>query len=423
MGAGESDLSSTIKAEWAYKSRTYTAQIETVSPEQGTVSIRVIALPEKHPTVTIPLAGFGINKAKSSWVRYMPQKGEFVEVSFGPKNEVYLENYLAYGEEPDPTSEDGQSGSPTSLVGGYATVQKKANRFEDGLSDFQQLAEGEWDMRSKGGAYIRGFAQGPLLFRSGGMVTMRLDKGRDEIATRATTHSLCGDGVDVQFGDVKRVQPPALTSSPVIPAPPVLIVVPDAPTGAAKEWRVRVGKAVTAGPTPLLYEEHAGYIADDDLPYTVTAHSGTTLPLRYLKRLRDDTGLAFDVLKIEVDHLGNVKVVQNDVAVVGGVEIVGGELAPLVLSFNEINLTAADVAGVGGNIAIDASMALDLTGTMGVNINAGGAADEPMVRGTTLTTLIKAITVPTALGPSGPPLNLTSFGVLGTDLSLLAKVK
>ena len=413
-----------LQAEWSYKSRTFTAQIKTVDCAAGTCKIRIIGS-EEEVTAQIPLSGLSANAFRSSWQRYMPQKKEFVKVCFGPLNQCEIVGYSAFGEEPDPTSADGRAGSPSSFIGAYATMQKIATRptpsDQEGLGDFVQLKEGEWDMRTKGGAYVRGFDTGTLLLRAGGMVKLQLDKGRDEITSRGTLHGFCGDGTDNRFGEVKRPLGDATQlPSPLDPTNPLTATHVPHPLGINKEWRVVVGYQALPLPAPTLtlYKHEIGHVVDND---GIIEMGESGLPLRHRVRWYNDTGDTIvptnETLRVEVDHFGNVAVVQADSALLGGVDVQGGLGSPLTVTFNEINVSS-QLATV-----IEAQTTLDLSGTAGVNINAGGAADQAIPRGDILTGLIKLITVPTALGPSGPPLNAAAFGVPGSDLSLLAKVK
>lgn len=412
---GEVSTQKLVKAEWEFKNRCYTAQIKTVDTSRGTCRVDIIGLQEECDA-QIPLNGLSANTFRSSWQRYMPQSGEFVKVAFGPLNQVDLLGYSAYGEEPDPTSEDGRSGSPNEFIGGYATMQKDGIKRLNGMGDFVELAEGEWDMRSKGGAYIRGFAQGQLVMRSGGSVTLRLDKGRDEIVTRTSTHNLGGDGVELLFGEVKVLQPPQLGTQSLSDS--LANAGPPPGTKVSKEYRLTIGKTTANPLLPLkLAEFRAGRLVGA-LGIDVLQDS-TSLPLRYQGVMYDDTGLTAiptsENLRVEVDNLGNILVKQGDTAVLGGLEIRGGVLSPLDVSFNEINVSS-QLATV-----IEAQTTLDLSGLTGVNVNAGGAADQAMLRGDALSTyLTTKLSVTTALGPSGPALLPL---VPGAELSVLAKVK
>jgi hypothetical protein len=418
----EPDLAQLLRAEWSFKSRTFTAQVNTVDPERGVVKIQVIGT-EEELEATIPLGGLSLNAFRSSWQRYMPQKKEFVKVCFGPLNQVEIVGYSAFGEQPDPTAKDGRSGSPSSFIGAYATAQKIANRSspsdQEGLGDFVQLKEGEFDSRSKGGAYIRGFDTGTLLFRAGGMVKLQMDKGRDEIVTRARTHGFCGDGTDNRFGEIKRpLGDPTQLPSPLDPTNPLTATHVPHPTGINKEWRVVVGYQALPLPAPplTLYQREIGHVVDND---GIIEMGDSGLPLRHRARWYNDSGDTIiptnETLKVEVDHLGNVAVLQGDSAVLGGVKVAGGALSPLEVTFNEINVSSQLAT------TIEAQTTLDLSGLTGVNINAGGAADQAVVRGDDLNLyLTTKLTVPTALGPSGPS---TVPLMAGTELSLLAKVK
>lgn len=81
----------------------------------------------------------------------------------------------------------------------------------------------------------------------------------------------------------------------------------------------------------------------------------------------------------------------------------------------------APISGIGESLRIgkegaDPAIVLHEDG----RIEIGEGATEPLILGQTLVSLLQALTVPTALGPSGPPINA---GAMPSALSPLGRVK
>lgn len=377
-----------LQNETGFLNRTITAQITEVNPETGVVKVRPLGM-HQELQATIPLGGLSINGFKSSWSRYMPQRLDFVKISYGPLAQCEIVGAATYGEEADPTSTDGRSGSRVPFVGGYSTIQKKANNGLDGLSDFVQLKPGEWDMRSSGGAYLRGRDNGTLTLTGGALVRLDLSKNRDEIVSRAKLNVLSGDGSELRIGTVKRLVPGVdlLPSEATFPHP----------GGVDKEYQAVVGTTLPTGTTTVIFESRAGHLVgstgvDPEL------HSGTQLPLRSRSRWFNDVPVTpIETLSVEVDNIGNVLVTQSEQAVPGGMEIQGGAASPLTVSFLNIDLNANEEAGI-----------INLSSQF-LNLNAGGTADSPVPRGTELKAFLDgfaqafdAHTHDTSIGPTGP---------------------
>lgn len=398
-----------LQNEVKFLNRTYVAQVTEVNPETGVLKVRPVGTRQEFDA-TVPLYGLSIQGFRSSWMRYMPQRQDFVKVCFGPLNQCEVVSMATFGEEVDPTSTEGRSGSRIPFVGGYATIQKKANNALDGLSDFAQLKPGEWDMRSAGGAYIRGRDNGTLTLTGGAIVRFDLSKNRDEICSRAKLNILGGDGSDLRIGTVKRLVP----GVDLLPSEATF----SHPGGVDKEYRAIVGTTLPTGTTASLFESRAGHLVDDT-GVAPDTQGGTQLPLRSRVRWFDDTPTTpQQTLSVEVDNLGNVRVVQADLAVPGGVEIVGGAASPLSVSFLNIDITANAQSGTA-----------NLSGQF-VNLNAGGTADTPIPRGNELKAYLDgfsqafdAHTHATSMGPSGPASTAGVGPLPATALSTNAMVK
>ncbi|APU88893.1 hypothetical protein Rctr197k_074 [Virus Rctr197k] len=383
--------------EWAFKSRTYTGQVKGVDTANGRLTVELLGSRERY-TVDAPVQGLSIRGMKSSWQRHMPQVRDYVDVSFGPDNRPHLVRMTSWM-----LAEDS---------GGWAQATAAAAQNSTTFGTiWRSLAQGEFDLRSAGGAGYYFSAGGHAVLEAGATV-IELDKRRSESFGNAGLWVRRGDGVELRFGDVKRLLPGTFDETPVTIAGPIVPNPAGAP--AAKEWKRTLSYLTPPLGVPVLYldVEEAGDVRDDlGIP---VLQSSTSLPLRFRRRLYDATGLT-PALTVEVDATGNVKVTQGDLAVVGGLEVAGGALSPLQTSFFSATHETQT------SMALAAGTTLDLGGDAGVNVNAGGAADSAMVRGDQLSTyLLTTLSVMTAWGPSGPAIiGLTP----GVELSLLGKLK
>lgn len=380
--------------EWAFKSRTFTGQILGIDEENGKLTVQILGSRQKYD-VDAPVFGLSVRGVKSSWMRHMPQVRDYVDISFGPDNRPRLHRVTTWKFRSD--------------SGAWEEIAKTAAANDGNLGlVWRKLRQGEFDLRSSGGAGYYFTADGHATIEAG-PTSIELDKNRSESFGNAGLWVRRGDGVELRYGDVKRLLPGTFEESSV--GTPGL---PPNPTAAApKEWkRVLSFKTPPLGTPVLNIEiEEAGDVRDD-LGVPVVGPYGT--PLRYRRRFFDASGL-IEALKVEVDALGNTKVTQADLAVPGGLEVTLGALSPLkTAAFSQTHEAQT-------SMALSAQTTMDLTGLTGVNINAGGTADSVMVRGTELAVYFASkLSVLTAFGPSGPAIVPLAPGV---ELSLLAKVK
>jgi hypothetical protein len=382
-----------VQEDWQFRNRTYTAQVRGVDTLNGTITVDLIGSRERY-TVDIP-AQISASGITSSWARSMPSVNDYVEIGFGPRNNAYAIRMTTWNLGKD--------------NGGYKLLSDAAAKGIGSLDlIFRELKQGEHDLRSSGGAgYF--FTQDGHAAIEAGPTNIQLDKNRSESVGEAGMWHRFGDGVDVRYGDVKRIALPTDFEESIPPPNPASMLKP-------KEWRVELSVLSPPLGTPKLtyYTEEAGDIRDDTglIPQL---QSGTGLPLRYRKTLQDATGLV-PVLTVEVDVRGNIQVTQGVTATpAGGINIVGGATAPFMASFFKAEIDTKT------SFKVAATTTCDIGGMTAVNINAGGAADSSMVRGDQLAIYFaRKLSVLTAFGPSGPavvPL------MPGSELSLLAKVK
>ena len=349
--------------EWAFKSRTHTGQIRHVDTTNGTLTVDLIGSRERY-TVDIPVQGLSFRGLASSWQRHMPQEGDFVEIGFGPSNRAYAVRVTTFLQQRS--------------SGGYKLFADRAAQDAAFGRAFIPLDEGEFDLRSAGssGYYFSNTGHATVF---AGAVAVELDKLRNESVGTGNLWIRSGDGTEVRYGDVKRLLPGQFLETPVATNPAV--------AAAPKEWSVEVGKATLAA-TLLFYTETAGDVRDalgEPVP-----QGGTGQPLRYERTLYDPTGTS-EILSVEVDVLGNVRVTQADTATLGGLDVSLGQAAPLSVAAGRVAVSART-----GNIGLTAAGQVQLAG-------GGGTASDGVVLGSALSLyLTTQLSVLTAFGPSGP---------------------
>lgn len=376
--------------EWAFKSRTFTGQIVGIDEENGKLSVQLLGSRQKYD-VDAPVVGLSVRGVKSSWMRHMPQVRDYVDISFGPDNRPKLHRVTAWKFRSD--------------SGGWAEIAKAAAANDGNLGlVWRKLKQGEFDCRSSGGAGYYFTADGHAVLEAG-PTAIELDKNRFESFGTAGLWVRRGDGVEVRFGDVKRLLTGTFEETSAVVNP----------TGAVKpkEWFVEVGYPTPPAGTPkcVFYREQAGDVRDSlGAPVLLAGQ-----PLRYRKQLFNAAGLV-ETLTVEVDALGNTKVTHAATAVPGGLEIAGGSLSPFKLSYGSVEVNATTTA------TIKATTTAKVEGTAALELASGGlAATHPMVYGDLLMTAFNAHVHATAFGPTiGPPVPVL-LGP-GVDMSLTTKV-
>lgn len=272
------------EGESAFNNRTVIGQILNLGPDEGLMTVRLTSGPILKMVIPLlglsyPLSnrdGSGLLRpgTRASWMRYMPQFGDYVKVSFGLDGRPEAIGPASWGDLPS------EAGLPGHL-GGYAQLSRARDRGE--LGEFAALRPGEWDMRSSGGAYIKGSEFGTLTL-AGGSVTMLLKREADEIDARAGLLRFRSTGCEMRLGDVKRTSAGGFQEE----------VVP----GSSKELSLTVAEAGAPAPAPPTeyYTFKAGDIRDSGgMLWTSTA--GAPLRLQeevtgYYTRQVDTQGVA-----------------------------------------------------------------------------------------------------------------------------------
>lgn len=338
---GDKPIRYQLQSEQQVHNRVHIGQIVAVDTATGTCKVAVHGTPQEF-TAVIPTQAISLNQAngfKSSWQRYMPSRYSYVKIGYGLDNRPQLLGMATWGHA-------GATNGP--YIAGYAQAQERANRGADGLSDFVQLREGEWDMRSSGNAYLHGSDKGRLLL-AGGAVRAELRKEEDEFDLRSgLTRISNGAGSTIRLGTIKRaLGPSALTETEI--------------TGSTNEYSVRV-ETGTALSVPM-YEARIGDVRN----FFGVPELGLA-PLRARYSYYDPTG-ALTAFEATVDQLGNITGTHGSAAVSGL------SLSGLTSQLN------TDYLGTTINSLIATNVTADVRVALGTEL-----AIEPVVKGLTWTT-------------------------------------
>lgn len=370
--------------EWQFLNRTYIAQITGINEADGTASVVFLdGLCATRDGLELPWLGFSMNGQKSSWLRYMPQVadksttasggevgggGDLVYVVFGPHNEARIVGYCT------------QPGMYAGFVGQKTSAPKTVPR-----GDFVDLRQGEWDLRSSGGAYILGQNSGALTLSAGPTVRVLLDKQNNESRAEGGLWKVASNGSFTRLGDIKRKLLLTDFKETDVSSPAVLVLASLDPLKAAeagvlspfvaldpasKEWwlHFETPPALPLGPSTLIVDEQLGACRDSiGLPYfSSVAPVPSTIPLRYRRKIWDVGTLSVAPLQTaaysnEIDALGNQSVVFG----LGStkVEVDGGPLTAASASFLSVDVTATTSISLTG----EAEASLSSLGTTSVS--------------------------------------------------------
>ena len=355
-----------LQSESAIKDRLFTAQVQGVRTREGILVVRPIGAVENEE-VTIPMF-LSVARGASSWARYMPQKFDHVVIGFDNLNKAYLVGM-----------------APRPLGPGYEQFAQLQEEPALGWRQFQQLSEGEWDLRSSGGVYVHGSANGTLTMASG-LTSAILDKRNEEVrlqGTLRTTSQLTRSCI----GSVmrKKTSDDARTSA-----------VGSAPTLQPKEWYTRVETSFPSSSVDtaagVLFEQTAGNV----YPQSVVAEgdetsaamtSSQSQPLRLYQTIYEAGG---DVARsVSVDAQGNtaVRYGANATSL-----ILAGLNGAAVLDVEADIQSLSVSAGAGITLTATSDAALD-----GQRVLLGGGG-EKAVKGDTLKSILVAFATALEVG-------------------------
>jgi len=266
--------------------RVHRAVVTDVFVNEGTANVLFERLPYNRK-VTWPLLGLSVpssrdtddtSATRSSWGRYVPQKGDILIIAFGNDGVAYAIGYhdIAYGKM-DQLDEENES------RGGIGWGESSGR---------PTLKPGDWDFKSARNSklYLGGLAK-----LASGPHAIVLDKPNGNI-TIATTlaHGRYGEASETRQGGARRRVLPTDTSETEIYS---------ARGGVAQEINnsVKFGTGVPGGTE--IARESIGDVIDEDLSTTMQGEAGQYV--RKLIQLKDLAGL-MDVYTEKIDTGGNV---------------------------------------------------------------------------------------------------------------------
>ncbi len=346
-------------------------------PERGTVDVVIFdGLGIERKNLEIPWSGFSMNGHRSSWVRYMPQMRAKRGDNDVPGGDLVYVAFTIRGE---------------ARIIGFATWPGDYDRFERSKvdkgtkmpkGDFAVLKQGEWDLRSCGGAYIYGQKDGQLLLAAGPLVQARFNKVEDEGRLEASLWKFGGAGSFVKIGAVKRQITGELKERNLSALDPT----------ATKEFYVHLENTLSAGASVDIADYEFGAVRNSlGVPVVGSVGSPPAL-LRERKTIYNVDGLT-ESYKSEIDVLGNHHVSYGTTAT--KIQIDGG--AP---TDAEVNLLGAELNTTAG-ISLNSTLGTSVDAGTSVSVSAGTTVDVQANLTATiqaLTTLLKGSATATVEG-------------------------
>lgn len=286
---GEKPLSGAVEQR-AVLNRILRAQVSTVSPENGFVTLTYENMPSggKYATVA-PLWMSFPKSAGPAWGRFMPQESDLVKVGFGYDDKLHILGYdMVAGKS---TIGDGESGW-TQLTEQYEAAKAGTGPAEHAkFAKFTTLRPGEYDFMSSGGAYIHGSDVGRLTLAGGGAVSITMTKNDLRMSARAQLWTHLADDCEFRFGQVRRNNPATQLEEKV-------------GTGLLKEYIVTLKTSTAPGAALDIASTSIGNVtAATGIPELT---ENTSAPIRSVMKIYNDAGVK--VLSDAIDNLGNWEV-------------------------------------------------------------------------------------------------------------------
>jgi len=378
------------------------AIVVSVDAEKGKLTAQFEDTAGQRDNINVPFGFISSpinNRRKSAWSRYIPQEGDIVVLGFDTNHTPRIISYSLISYE-------------------LLSVLNSETGYQ-----FSTLQPGEWDQRSSGGAYFRGDRTG-LLFLSGGLTSISLDKKRFEIRSSAGLEKFSANQSVWRRGQVKRSLVP-FTPETVIkfpaggaPATPANAVqmdlyestvdlrspVPGTPLGFPMAFS-SLGNVVNPELSTAAGDAYGvGPVAIKRFPATVAAGAPATATARFFARIYASDPVSqlpapptppvpgTLPFEIGIDQLGNVFINNLGVGALGGVRW----------------FTSGTLFELAGAVAIQLSSPIIRLG--------GPLATVPAVKGTEFATAFTAYFTAVAsasstlAGGSGSPQSVITYG-------------
>jgi len=223
--------------------------ISSVSPTDGTITV-VLESAGTTFKQAIP-AQVGLSTGGASWQRLVPQRGTRVLVGYDVADRPRVLSYVLY-------ESLGGGDAVDAISEGYAAMLARGQDPDtQHLLMFTALKAGEWDMKSAGGAYIKGDNAGQLLL-AGRADSFAINGSSNEIKAETGRYNLQSRGSYLRFGDHRSLRvsvPPGpadlFTEVPMATGSGVSLDVLSATRARFQLGDIR-GATVPAGPTSAL---------------------------------------------------------------------------------------------------------------------------------------------------------------------------
>ena len=299
INAGERFGHGDLRDGRQYLSRPVRAQIESVNPTDGKLTINTNEVYSTR-SLTAPVLWFSAQGRESAWGRYMPMGSKKTtingkDVVYGGEicHVLYRNDGTAVFAGYDATAtKDGEQG--------WTDLEAARQAKVPGFSTFRQLKRGEFDFKSSGDAYIFGSNAGQLLL-AGGQAYIKLDKQAYRIESKAAEFHQTSLASQSRVGIVFRKLTPADMSESQVP-------------GGFSEFLVDLNNSTTNPINPLtgwptnplasIAKLHFGDIYSGSSPPIPMPGLKVPGPLRGLISLGGPLGAA-EVFRIEIDQAGN----------------------------------------------------------------------------------------------------------------------
>jgi hypothetical protein len=359
--------------EWQYLNRVILAQITHINTDNGTCNVACLdnMCTQRH-NLELPWSGMSFNGQNSSWMRYMPQLsdpfydtkgnrkgggGDWVYVGFSTRNEARILGYAT-------------------PIGGYAAFNagKTSNPTAIPVGDFQTLKQGEWDLRSTGGAYIFGQKSGALLMQAGPFTKILLDKQNNEARAESGLWAFGSTGSELRIGDVKRLATSYKETD-------VSLIDPT----AQKEFSVYLENPGLPGTATLIAELEMGAVRNS---LGIPSVSAQEAPLRHRHRIYVPGQLSVDPSPIEaysneIDTDGNQTVSYGDTAT--NVSVEGGIATDISMNAATLETSTTGATSIASDTVAQVNAPSIVLGSI------AGAAAHPAVHGDRLVVRLQAV--------------------------------
>jgi hypothetical protein len=337
---GQIDPVSEHQSPDLFHTRTQIGQVTTVKEADGIVSIRVEPNADESQAV-IPLLGLSVNGVKSSWGRYMPDRGALIKCAYGPDDSLQPLSYGTWGSHiKTGESEDGD-GVFLPEIGGYSQLKDLQEKNVPGINTFRQLRCGEWDFRSSGNAYFHLSNQGHVLL-TGGLASINLDKNRFEANHESGLITHGAEGTISKLGDVKRLLNPLtdVNETVIDTATKEYLLKVSIPNPIVETKMVDVRAGDVRGDSIAAFSPSLGPLVTDPVLNTPSVPA----PLRYRAITYDITG-QLEQFKAEIDLEGHLEINHNLTPSPKGMRLSGllGNLQTEYLKTNIASLTTTNI--------------------------------------------------------------------------------